>query len=81
MTIAYCYASGHIGFGNHVPDGALEIARGPSKKLHDVIEVMARHAYDNKTLLVPGIPEAPNQREGINALCRFVDEVEKRLYR
>ncbi len=30
-----------------------------------------RLAYDNKTLLIPGIPEAADQNEGLAALERF----------
>lgn len=69
---AYCWASGHIDFGRRVPDGALPIARGPSKKLRDFVEVRSRHAYDGKTLLVPGLPEAANQVVALNALRRWL---------
>lgn len=31
-----------------------------------------RLAHDNKTLLVPGIPEAANQTEGLKALRKFI---------
>jgi hypothetical protein len=78
---AYCYASGLIGFGSKIPKGALVIARGPEKDLRDFIEAKARHGYRTKlvngrptkirgsdTLLVPGVPEATGQHEGLNAL-------------
>ncbi len=70
--IAYCWAGGVIGFGRKVPAGALEIARGPAKPLRKWIDVMARHAYDGKTLLVPGIPEAPDERAALKALHQFI---------
>ncbi|MBW7965289.1 hypothetical protein [Bradyrhizobium sp. BR 10261] len=74
VTRAYCFASGLIEFGRRVPDGALVIARGPETELRDYIAGVARHGYRTRlqggrpikiegsdTLLVPGLPEAPNQ--------------------
>lgn len=71
---AFCYASGLIEFGRRVPKGALPIAEGPSKPLRDFINGVARHGYKTKkvkgrptkipgtdVLLVPGVPEAPDQ--------------------
>lgn len=69
---AYCYASGQIEFGARIPDGALPIARGRSKPLRDFICGVARHAYDGETLLVPGIPEAPDQSAALDALRAFL---------
>lgn len=71
-TIAYCWASGLIGFGPEVPEGAIGIARGKDQVVRDTIEVTARHAYDNEMLLVPGVPEAPSQRDGLEALARYI---------
>jgi hypothetical protein len=81
MIRAYCYASGHIGFGRTIPKGALIIARGPAKELRDFVEVHARHGYKTRSvngrptkiagsdmLLVPGIPEAESQALALNAL-------------
>ncbi|RAR40305.1 host nuclease inhibitor protein [Pseudomonas sp. MDMC224] len=70
--IAYCWAGGLIQFGPSVPDGAIGIARGEEAKVRDVIEVTARHAKDNERLLVPGVPEAANEREGLAALARYI---------
>ena len=69
---AYCWATGRIGFGRSVPNGALPIARGRSKRLRDLIEGTSRHAYDGTTLLVPGVPEAPDQARGLDALEAFI---------
>jgi hypothetical protein len=82
--IAYCYASGLIEFGNKLPNGALPIAKGPAKKLLDFIEPVARHGYSTREvdgrptkipgsdcLLVPGVPEAPDQFTALNALQTF----------
>lgn len=66
--IAYCYASGHIKFGRVVPDGAIEMARGPAARLRSMIVPTSRIAYDGKTLLVPGVPEAPSGDVAVDAL-------------
>ena len=83
---AFCYASGLIEFGRSVPDGALPIASGPAKPLREFVEANARHGYKTKlvmgrpmkitgsdTLLVPGVPEALNQRQGGDALRKWCD--------
>ena len=75
---AYCWASGQIEFGPRIPEGTLPIARGPAKKLRPFIEAVSRHAYDGKTLLVPGVPEAPNQTKALDALHAFLDWLEDR---
>lgn len=66
--IAYCYATGRIEFGRTCPDGAIEMARGPAEALRKLISATARLAYDNVTLLVPGVPEAPNETAAYDAL-------------
>lgn len=84
MATAYCYASGLIEFGEKMPDGALPIATGDEKKLRAFIGPLARHGYSTRmvegrpqkipgtdTLLVPGIPEAPDQMAALDALYRF----------
>lgn len=69
---AYCYASGQIGFASReVPDGAIHFASGPKKTLEPFVSVMARHAYDGETLLVPGVPEADDQEAGVDALRKW----------
>lgn len=59
---AYCWTNGVIGFTTLrrplVPKGALPIISGPPRRTRDLVTATARHAYDGKTLLVPGIPEA-----------------------
>jgi hypothetical protein len=85
IATAYCFASGEIEFtAGGLPSGALPIARGPEKKLKDWIDGNARHGYKTRlidgrptkipgsdNLLVPGIPEASDQHEGLDALYRF----------
>lgn len=77
---AYCYRSGEIEFGATVPEGALPLgkARG-ARKLREIVTVAARHAYDGKTLLVPGIPEADTDDAAAAAYRYFRDVVSMRL--
>lgn len=75
---AFCYASGHIRFGRRVPPGAILIATG-GRLMRKTVTVLARHGYDNKTLLVPGIPEAPNEPTKLAALAHFCNELKRRL--
>ena len=73
---AYCYPNGVIKFRSAklgLPKGALPIVRGPGKIVREEISSKARHGYDGKTLLVPGVPEAPDQLAGVEALKRFND--------
>lgn len=78
-THAYCYADGVILFGRTVPAGALPIADGIESDLHRAIQGSARLAYDNETWLVPGVPEAGDQIEGVDALIAFRTRVHAHL--
>lgn len=69
--MAYCWASGLIEFGEALPEGALPIVTGNAVRVRETVTVLARHAYNNKDLLVPGIPEAASQNEARVALVRF----------
>lgn len=77
--IAYAWATGRIDFGRRMPVGALIIAKAPAKPLRKAVTGYARLAYDGKTWLVPGVPEADTQNDGIDALLAFCRGVEKRL--
>ncbi len=72
--VAYCWASGLIEFGESVPDGAIPVAHGPKADLKYEIQVMARHGKGESSgkLIVPGIPEADDQRAAGDALERFL---------
>lgn len=74
--LAYCYASGHLEFGARCKKGALPIAY-VTEDDKDQFTAHARLSYDGKTWLVPGVPEAPDQIAGIDALERFRDRVIK----
>lgn len=72
-TTAYCYRSGEIDFcSGHLPDGVLPIRFNATKAEVKKIKVMARLAYDNKTLLIPGVPEAEDENTAYEAFNKFV---------
>lgn len=72
QLFAYCWATGRIDFGKVVPEGAIEMARGTSRRVRREIARTARLAYDGKTLLVPGIPEAESSNAAVDALGRHL---------
>lgn len=75
-TTAYCFVSGHIGFGACVPEGAFGLAEGDDKTVRDIVSVNARLSrVDNETLFVPGVPEAANPRESITAVAQFIQQL------
>lgn len=79
---AWCWRTGQIGIGARskaAPRGTITFATGPSRRLREVVEVLSRHAYDGKTLLVPGIPEATDERAAEKALGTFALLVRSRL--
>lgn len=84
-TLAYCFASGRIEFGSRCPKGAIPLLRGEDKKVREFVEPLARHGYSTRlidgrrtkipgtdTLLVPGVPEAPDQSAAMDALQAFM---------
>ena len=79
QVFCYVWASGQIEFGESVPNGALSIAKGEREALENAISAIGRLAHDNKTWLVPGIPEAETSNDGIDALIHFRGELVKRL--
>lgn len=78
--IAYAWRSGLIGVGRVVPDGALQIARGPEAKLFDALSALARLSYDKPpNLLVPGVPEAADDDSRIGAMVKFSNRLRARM--
>lgn len=84
-TLAFCYASGQIGFAAKCPNGALPILRGKDKDVRDFVAGVARHGYNTREvrgrptkvpgsecLLVPGLPEAPDQAAALDKLHAFI---------
>lgn len=62
------------------PNGCLPIATHAERsKLESVLQTVGRHAYDNVTLLVPGVPEAETPDQALDSLIAFRARVEQRL--
>jgi hypothetical protein len=77
--IALAQANGVISFGRKVERNTLPITSGPAKKLREAVAGLARRAYDGKTLLVPGLPEATCWDERSAALVRLQARIEECL--
>ena len=76
---AYCWANGPIQIGKRVPENAIRICSGSRYRVTKLMVATARHgkgAWTGK-LLVPGIPEAENQRAAGDALKAFIDWLKK----
>ena len=76
-----CYRSGQVFVSRRVPKGALQIVTGHGRRLNRVLSACARHAYDGKTLLVPGVPEADSDVQAVEAVRKFKQMLLKRLAR
>lgn len=79
IKFAYAYASGHIRIGSKCPENALVITSGEEKELRKTIGALSRRGYKRGVHLVPGIPEAVDQRQSLKALIQFRDQVTKYL--
>jgi len=73
MTQAYCFASGELEFTSalDVPDGAILLKENCTKDQMDKLKIRCRISYDGKTRLIPGIPEAEDQEEAMDALIKW----------
>lgn len=78
-TTAYCYRNGVIRFRRRPGRGTLAIATGEVNRLRQVVRALARHSRDNRTLLVPGVPEAANETKACDAVIAFGRWVNSRL--
>lgn len=78
-VFAVVWASGLIQFKDSVPEGACVLCEGPEKAVRDFVEVTARHGWEKGVLLVPGVPEAKNQHEGMTALLKHRTWIGKSL--
>lgn len=78
--VAWCWASGLIEIGDKRPaigsdgGGSIEIAHGPKSPLAAVLGVVARHGQGSSVgkLLVPGVPEAEDQKAKGAALAAWL---------
>lgn len=81
MSVAFCWRSGEIDVARVAAPGALVLARGRFTTVTTAVEAIARHAYDGKTLLVPGIPEANSEEEALQAATTFAARLKDRVQR
>lgn len=74
IIYAWCWATGLIEFGDKVPDDAIKLGRGPDRALRERLQVLARHGMGRSAgqLLVPGVPEAVGQKEGLREVQSFL---------
>lgn len=77
--IASCYRSGEIIISPRCPLEALRLATGSKRSLENAVKATARLADDNKTWLVPGLPEAPDRAAALEAAARFENALKRRL--
>lgn len=77
MFVAYADRRGVIGFCDELeePEGVLTFAKHRDfDLLRAEVEVVARHAYRGDVLLVPGVPESPeDDAKAVNALIAWRD--------
>lgn len=71
QTLAYCFATGAIGFGPTLPAGALIIAKGDETALRSFISQIARHG-DGDGIFVPGLAEAPDENVATATLAGWL---------
>lgn len=76
ITKAFCYRSGHVGFGTVVPKGAIFLMSVPTIKVRETIEVQCRLSKTTDDIFIPGVPEADNDDEALNAVKKFIARVQ-----
>lgn len=64
------WASGQMEIGSRLKKGALPIYKGSEVHCKQAME-RGRLAYDNKTWLVPGVPEEEDKIVAVDALINF----------
>ena len=74
-VFAWAWQSGLIEFGRKVPEGALKFATGIDTALQERVGVLARHGKGQSKgkLLVPGVPEAENDIEKVDAFIAWTE--------
>lgn len=81
--IGYMLASGRIEFSaqtwEHHPGLPICPEYAEHSRYRETIETWARLAFDNETLLVPGIPEAESLNDALVAAMTFADRIRKML--
>ena len=68
---AFCFRSGEVRVADEVPARALLITSGPQTVLPGIVEINASPAFKPGVLLVPGVKEAANDDEALDAVDKF----------
>lgn len=79
MAQIVCWRSGEAKIVEHCPEGAISLAHGEKAELDRILGVVARHAYDGVTMLVPGVPEAQSDGEALAAAEHFRGMIFERM--
>lgn len=77
MAKIICWRSGEAEIVSRAPVGSATLMTGPRSRLEKLLSVHARHAYDGKTLLVPGLPEAGDDDAAVRAVRLFQLRLER----
>ncbi len=78
--VACADRAGVIRFAKRRPKSALPICRRHSlATLRSTVSAVARLAYGNETLLVPGVPEAKSDGAALAAVAAFAKAVDTLL--
>jgi hypothetical protein len=78
--VAFVDSAGVISIGKRCPKRALPIRRRRHFfTLQGAVSAVARLAYGNETLFVPGVPEGKTDDEDLDAVVTFTKAVEKRF--
>ena len=72
---AYCTKQGVLRFYRKTFYGGVLLSRGEGEEWKNAIKGLCRLAYDNKTYLVPGVPEAKNDKQIDDAIHAFIDRL------
>lgn len=75
---AWAWRTGLIEFGEVYPEGSLPIITGEEHVVRELIETHSRQSYSGEPL-VPGVPEAVDGHEAIEALNRFMVRLDAAL--
>ena len=80
MANIVCWRSGEVEVVSRRPEGTILVLGGlPKQRLEAALSAVARHAYDGTTLLVPGLPEADDEKQAVTAVSKFRDALRGRL--
>ncbi|WP_309771355.1 hypothetical protein [Agrobacterium larrymoorei] len=81
MANIVCYRSGEVFVARRAPKGSMKIVAGHGRRLRRILTACARHSHDGKSMLVPGLIEAQNDKQAIEAVKQFEVTLRQHLAR